>query len=122
PNYPLTVEYYAELDGGAIGAAELITWSGYTSPSGQLAGYDIDQDNLQRFGMDWRQASDYALDYVGNDSFAAFDTSTPTETENGNTRTHNKDNQAHGTDDFHYHSEGSQGSLTVTWDCNSSDT
>ena len=121
PNYPITVEYrytYTFSSGGdTFTESDSVTWSGNASPNGQLAGYDIDEDNTSRFGMDWAQATYYRLEYAGSSTFVAIESGTRVEQVDGRTITRHYDNELHGIDVFSYSSEGTGAGLAVVWDC-----
>jgi hypothetical protein len=122
PSYSLAVSYHYTLhegagDPGPGDPAGDLGWSGAAGPTGLLAGFDIDQDNLTRFGLDRSAAAYYLLDYSGIDSFTARGTSTPTEPDGGGgTLAHHFNNSDGDTDQFHFHAESSANGLAVTWD------
>jgi hypothetical protein len=142
-SYPESVAFHAdfgEADGDQTAAGDF-EWSGNASPTGLLLGYDIDQFNLDTFGLDPSQFDQhevegggdrmsgrtidggiigirlpsYSLSASGNDSFVASDTSMPTETIGTVATDHHNNFATAGTDDFTLE-VGGNFSRSVTWD------
>jgi hypothetical protein len=102
---PLTVQYTYVLQrsgpNGTTQTSDTVHWTGLATEDGLLVGFDLDAHNESQFGIAKADSTTYSLQAFGRTSFVATNTTSPTETIDELTVTHNYDDEAQGKNGFH---------------------